>query len=192
MMASTFTPHAALSLLGQDSVTVTTDKRRSVTVRRGGSADSELVWDMHCRLSERTIHLRYGAPKQLFPEAKLRGDMARMLDDDPQLGTTLIGTVDENGARRAVSLVQLVHAPDDQSVAEVAIVVRDDYQREGLGRALGRLLGPVAQARGVRSLRLYTLAENQAIVRLVKGFGIPYWSETRYGETTIVIPITTP
>jgi GNAT superfamily N-acetyltransferase len=189
MIAPAFSPQTALALLGQGSITLTTDKRRSVTVRRGGSADSELIWDMHCRLSERTIHLRYGAPKQLFPETRLRTEMARMLEDDPRLGTTLIGTVDENGVRRAVSLVQLVHAPDDRSVAEVAIVVRDDYQREGLGRALGRLLGPVALARGVRSLRLYTLAENQAIMRLIKGLGIPYWSETRYGETTVTLAL---
>jgi GNAT superfamily N-acetyltransferase len=168
---------------------LTTDKQRDVAVRHGGIADADLVWDMHCRLSERTIRLRYGAPKHLFPETKLRDDVARMLGADPQLNATLIGMVEEGGARRAVALAQIVQFPDDRSAAEVAIVVRDDYQREGLGRALGRLMRLVALARGVRALRIHTLAENQAIMRLIRGFGAPYTAETRRGETTVVLPL---
>jgi GNAT superfamily N-acetyltransferase len=96
---------------------------------------------------------------------------------------------EESGVRRAVSLVQLVKDPDDRSAAEVAIVVRDDYQREGLGRALSRLTGLLAPARGVRTLRIHTLAENQAIMRLIRGFGVPFSAETRRGETTVIIPV---
>jgi GNAT superfamily N-acetyltransferase len=189
MMTRGFTPQAPHGLPAHGSITITTDKQRRVVVRQGGQADAELVWDMHCRLSERTIYLRYGAPKQLFPEPALRSQMARMLKDDPRLGTTLIGTVEENGVSRAVSLVQLVHAPEDSTVAEVAIVVRDDYQREGLGRALGRLLAQVAATRGVQTLRIYTLAENKPIMRLIRSLGVPYQAETRHGETTVTLAV---
>jgi RimJ/RimL family protein N-acetyltransferase len=188
MIAHDFTPNVALGLLGR-GITLTTDRQRDVTVRQGEAADADLVWDMHRRLSERTIWLRYGAPKHLLPEAKLRDDVACMLGADPQLNTTLIGTVEEGGARSAVSLVQLAQYPAERSAAEIAIVVRDDYQREGLGRALSRLMRFVALGRGVRTLRIHTLAENQAIMRLIRGFGAPFTAETRRGETTVVLPV---
>jgi len=117
----------------------------------------------------------------------VRNEMERMLNSDPDIAATLIGTVDEAEASRAVSVVQLIQYPDDRSVAEIAIVVRDDYQREGLGRALSQLVRQVALARGVRTLRLHTLAENQAIMRLIRSLGAPFTAETRRGETTVVI-----
>src|SRR5689334_6045001 len=105
MIAHSFTPRVALQLSG-GGVAVTTDRMRDVQVRQAGAKDTDLVWDMHCRLSERTIQLRYGAPKHLFPETKLRAEIERMLSGEPQRTTTLVGIVEEGGARRAVSLVQ--------------------------------------------------------------------------------------
>ena len=189
MLAHNSTPDVALSLGGRAGVALTTDKNRTVMVRLGSDADGELVWEMHRRLSERTIRLRYGAPKQLFPEATLRAGMADMLGGDPRLSATLIGMVAEGGALSAVSLVQIVHDPRERTAAEVAIVVRDDYQREGLGRRLSRLMRAVALSRGVRTFHVHALAENQAIMRLIRGLGVPYSAETRRGETTAIVPL---
>lgn len=189
MLAYHPTADTALSLGWRAGFTLTTDKNRTVTVRPGGAADGDLVWEMHRRLSNRTIWLRYGAPKQLMPEATLRAGMADMLGADPRLSTTLVGTVVEGGALCAVSLAQIVHDPRDRTAAEVAIVVRDDYQREGLGRRLSRLMRAVALARGVRAFHVHALAENQAVVRLIRGLGVPYTVETRRGETTAIIPL---
>jgi GNAT superfamily N-acetyltransferase len=143
---------------------------------------------MYRRLSERTIGLRYGAPRPHLPEEIIRSEMARMLDADPRLTTTLIGTVGGSGARSAVAVAELVQSAADDS-AEIALLVRDDFQREGLGRALGRMLYEIALTRGVRLLRAYLLAENVAIVRLIRGMGVRYSAETRRGETTILIPV---
>ena len=50
-------------------------------------------------------------------------------------------------------------------------------------------LGDVASARGVRWLRAYTLAENQAVMRLIRSLGVPYTAETRRGETTVLLTL---
>jgi RimJ/RimL family protein N-acetyltransferase len=189
MMAHSFTSQVAFQLFGRGGVTVTTDRMRDVYVRQASVEDTDLVWDMHCRLSEGTIRLRYGAPKHLLPEPKLRLEMDRMLGGEPQRTTTLVGTVEEGGARCAVSLVQLVQYAHDRTTAEIAMVVRDDYQREGLGRSLSRLTRFVALARGVRTLEINTLVENQAIKRLIRGFSAPYIAQTRRGETTITLAL---
>ena len=189
MLACKLTPDVMTNLLGRAGVRLTTDKNRVVMVRPGSSADGELVWDMHRRLSERTIRLRYGAPKHLFPETTLRAGMADMLAADPRLSATLIGTVEEGSGLSAVSLVQIVHDPREHTSAEVAIVVRDDYQREGLGRALSQVMRTVALARGVQVFLIHTLAENQAIIRLIRGLGVPYTAETYRGEMTVMLPL---
>ncbi len=107
-----------------------------------------------------------------------------MLGGDPQLSAALVAS---NQGGEAVGVAELVQAAGDRSVAELALLVRDDYQREGLGLALGRMLHAIAQARGVRQLRIYTLPENVAIVRLVRRLGARYNVETRQGQLTIHI-----
>jgi len=189
MIMPVLTPQTALRLLGRDGITLTTDRQRAVLVRQGGAEDVELIWDMHSQLSERSIRLRYGAPKHLYPVPFLRDQMRQMLSGGASVVATLVASVEDGRSRAAVSLVQLVHDAADRSTAEVAIVIRDDYQREGLGRALIRLIRLVAQARGVQRLRINTLAENQAVMKLVRSFGTPYTAETRRGETTIMVPI---
>ncbi|HEX5690204.1 MAG TPA: GNAT family N-acetyltransferase [Roseiflexaceae bacterium] len=182
-------PQRALGLLGNGGITLTTERQRAVAIRQSSAADTELIWDMHHQLSERTIRLRYGAPKQLYPAAFLREQVERMMADDAGQSAALIATVADGNHDTAVALVQLVHDPAEPGVAEIAILVRDDYQREGLGRALTRLMQLVARARGVRELCINALAENRAVMRLVRGFGMPYTASASRGEITIVIPL---
>src|SRR5262245_21685724 len=158
MTIAHFTPQLTRSLFDNGCVTVTTDKQRAVLVRPGAALDAPLISQMYRGVSARSIRLRFGAPWQQLPEKLIRDEMARMLDGDPRLTATLIGTVDEGAASSAVAVAELVQSPSDRTTAEVALLVRDDYQREGLGRLLGRMINEVALARGVRLLRIYLQA----------------------------------
>jgi GNAT superfamily N-acetyltransferase len=189
MAIAPFAAHPARNLFPNGCTTVTTNKQRAVSVRPGARLDADLLAQMYRRLSERTIELRYGAPRPRLPEEVIRAEMARMFDADPRLATTLIGTVGGFGSRSAVAVAELVQSAADRSSAEIALLVRDDFQREGLGRALAKMLYDIALLRGVRLLRAYLLAENVAIVRLLRGMGMRYSAETRRGETTILIPL---
>ena len=171
------------------SVTVTTDKQRAVLIRPGAASDAELLTRMYQHLSARTIRLRFGAPWPQLPETVVQSEMARMFAGDARLTTTLIGTVDVGTGDSAVSVAELVQSPSDRAVAEIALLVRDDYQREGLGRTLGRMIVDVARARGVRLLRLYLQAENIAIMRLIRGMGVRYSAERSHGEIAVEIPV---
>jgi GNAT superfamily N-acetyltransferase len=183
------TPRVSGSLFNSGYVTVTTNKQRAVLIRPGAALDVALVSQMYRSLSQRSIRLRYGAPWQQLPEELIRGEMARMLDGDPRTTATLIGTIGAGAASSAVAVAELVQSPSDRSTAEVALLVRDDYQREGLGRMLARMIHEVALARGVRLLRIYLQAENVAIMRLIRSLGTRYSAETRRGETMVLIPV---
>jgi len=189
MTIAHFTPQLTRSLFDNGSVTVTTNKQRAVMVRPGAALDAALVSQMYRGLSQRSIRLRYGAPWQQLPEELIRDEMARILDGDPRLTATLIGTIEVGAASSAVSVAELVQSPSERATAEVALLVRDDYQREGLGRMLGRMIYDVALARGVRLLRIYLQAENVPIMRLIRGLSTRYSAETRRGETTVLIPV---
>jgi len=56
--------------------------------------------------------------------------------------------------------------PDDPTAAEYAIVVGDDYQRQGLGGELMARLAQAAVARGVKRFRATMFADNIAIHRM--------------------------
>ena len=182
-------PQIARGLFQSGSAVVTTQKQREVFIRPGAALDAEMLGRMYRHLSARTIRLRYGAPWPQLPEAVLQSEMARILGGDRRLVTTLIGTIGTGASSSAVSVAELVQSPSDRTTAEIALLVRDDYQREGLGRALGRMIYDVAQARGVRLLRFYLQAENVAIMRLIRGMGVRYSAETSHGETTIELSI---
>jgi RimJ/RimL family protein N-acetyltransferase len=164
---------------------MTTKTGRTVITRLLGREDTPLLVDLFSRLSERTRRLRF---------SKLRSDdevvwreANRLVQRDPQADTTLVGIVREDGQDRAVALVQVMRV--DATVAEIAAVVRDDYQNEGLGRAVCRLAMEVAAARGIRTLQILTLAENRVVQRLVRGMGLPYTAEMGHGELTILVQL---
>jgi RimJ/RimL family protein N-acetyltransferase len=55
-------------------------------------------------------------------------------------------------------------------VAEVAFVVQDGWQGQGLGRTLLRELLAAAGARGIRRFRAYVLADNHRMLRLLSRY----------------------
>ena len=74
-------------------------------------------------------------------------------------------------------------------MAEIALVVADAYQREGIGSALCAYLVAAARRQGLAALRATALAENAAVRRMVARSGAPYTAETRQGMTTIQIDL---
>jgi len=189
MAFARFAPQLTRGLFDDGYVTVTTNKQRAVVIHRGAEQDAALVSEMYRGLSARSIRLRYGAPWQQLPEALIRDEMARMFGGDPRMHATLVGAIGAGATSSAVSVAELVQSPSDRSIAEVALLVRDDYQREGLGRMLGRMIYELALARGVRMLRIYLQADNIAIMRLIRSMGTRYSAETRRGETTVLVPM---
>jgi len=127
--------------------------------------------------------------RPLTSKETLWREAARVAVDNPQQHVALAATAVADGAERAVALAELAHDHSDPAVAEFAIVVRDDYQQEGLGRMLTQLLIQVALLRGVDALRVEMLAENRAVRKLVYGLGLPYIAQTRYGEIAALLTL---
>lgn len=165
---------------------VRTKQGRIVTIRHIRPSDAALLADLFRRLTPHTRRLRFLLPLGALSDDIVAREARRMADIDHNLEAALVATVREEGQERIVGVARLCSA-DDPAVAEVAFVIRDDYQGEGLGRALFLRLVDVARGRGLRCLQALTLAENMPMRRLIETAGLPFHSHTSHGETMMTI-----
>jgi GNAT superfamily N-acetyltransferase len=172
-----------VSLLENGESVLTTKTGRTVTTRTLECGDASLLVDLFNRLSERTRRLRFSKPRST--EDLVWREAERISDCESQTGTALVGVVREDGEDRVVALVQVVGVA--ATIAEVAAVVRDDYQNEGVGKAICQLAVEMAMERGVRTLQILTQAENKVVLWMVRSLSVPYSAEVHYGDVAMLV-----
>jgi L-amino acid N-acyltransferase YncA len=155
----------------------------SLYVRPVTQGDTALLADLIVGLSARARWMRFFHP--LSDAMLIEREAARVTQREPQLGTALVVTTQEHGRVCAVALAELAHDPAAPATAELALLVRDDYQRAGVGTQLLRQLIEIAPGRGVRALRATLSAENQAARRMLRKLGLAHRMALSAGELTV-------
>ena len=136
-----------------------------VEIRQISPQDSERLQTAHGRLSPEARYRRFLAAKPELTDA----DARYLVEIDGADHFALVATTTVDGERGAiVAVARYVRAPDDPAAAEFAIVVGDDYQRQGLAAALLERLSTAATKRGIRRFRATMLSDNVAIFRLLE------------------------
>lgn len=126
--------------------------------------DGERLQAAHLRLSPESRYRRFLSAKPI-----LTADDARYLVQvDGSDHVALVATAPVGGIEEAiVAVARFVRLDDDPAAAEFAIVVADDYQRQGLATALLERLTAAAVAVGVDRFRATILSDNRAVRRLI-------------------------
>ena len=170
--------------------TYITHSGEEITIRRLEENDTELLVDMFRRLSPESTRLRFHLYTTRIPEEKMRQE-AQALTQYNQCRMAVVATVQEvDGQEYAVGVAHFARANPKDTDAEIAIVVRDDYQRKGLGKYLLKILAGRARKEGVTHFTAWILAENIRLMKLVKGMELKnVESETRHGEQKIRVPL---
>lgn len=132
-----------------------------IVVRPLGSRDAAALRAMHARCSAESRRLRYLRAEPDVPQRLLDG----FAEAAP--GSTFVA---EGPDGSLLALAHLSHVLDP-GVAEVAVLVEDDWQGRGLGRALTELLLAMAGERGLVELRATVLGENTRMRRLLTSLG---------------------
>jgi acetyltransferase len=88
-----------------------------------------------------------------------------------------------------VAVGEIVSLPTTPSVAEIALVVRDEHQRDGVGSALCQWIGEMAHNWGLHQLQATILAQNHGIRRLLEHLAVPYTASRRRDELQITIDL---
>jgi RimJ/RimL family protein N-acetyltransferase len=135
---------------------------RKVAIRPIGPDDHERLRASHARLSPESRYRRFLGTKPELTTADARYLVEIDGSDHLALVATLPGEPDEP----IVAVARYIRLPDDPAAAEFAIVVGDDYQRQGLAAELMTRLAHAAVARGVKRFRATMLADNIAIQRV--------------------------
>lgn len=100
--------------------------------------------------------------------------------------------VDANDLDSLVAVGRWVRLAGDPQSAEVAVVVGDRHQGQGLGRRLGLLLADRARARGIRRFTATMLADNIAAHRLFAAISDRLAAERRGGVDELVAELYAP
>ncbi len=132
--------------------------------------DDESLRAAYERLSPESKYRRFlGLKPSLSPK-----DTRYLVDVD---GRDHVALVAVSATQGIVGVARFVRLRDDPGAAEFAIVVGDDIQRTGLGRALLMTLAEQARERGVARFVGSMLAENPAAHRLVESVAAapPHW-----------------
>jgi acetyltransferase len=162
---------------------------RQVSIRPIAPDDAGRLVDLYYRLSDTTRRLRFHSMRQNVPLEDIEQEAKQLSDLDPAKQAALVATVEEEGEERIVAVARLARSKEDAPEAESAIVVRDDYQNQGLGTHMLELLAEVARSMNIERLTAWIMAENLHIFRIIKKSGLSVHADTRYGETCVSVSV---
>ncbi|MEU8026498.1 GNAT family N-acetyltransferase [Micromonospora haikouensis] len=174
---------AAVGRRDADQVTLVLPDGAEAVVRAATAGDLTGVLELHRACSAGTLHRRYLGGAALPAPARL----GRLLE--PAQGLTLVATATGSGgaAEPVVAMANLLVEGDE---AEVALLVRDDWQRRGVGTALLRRLVRHAERAGLAGLVLHVQAENTPMLRTLRRLARPTVTERDGCLVTVSVPVT--
>lgn len=141
------------------------DRGTRVRIRPIEPGDKEKLVTGLRQLSEESIRKRFLAAKPRFTSAELR-----YLTEVDGFNHIALVAVLEDRPDQLVAVARCVRMPDRSDTAEMAIVVGDPWQGQGLGRALATALADAALAVGIRRFAATMLGDNEAARRLMRTF----------------------
>jgi GNAT superfamily N-acetyltransferase len=157
-----------------DETERTTRTGIKITLRPVRKDDKELLRSFAGTLSEEDLHFRFF--RHVEPDEDL---LNRLVDIDPREQTAILALVWSGETERVVG-VGRSFIDRESATAEVVITVSDDCQNKGIGRELLLHLISLARAQGLKGLTAQVLADNAAMMRLLRSLeGIEYDMQRR-------------
>lgn len=141
---------------------VTLANQRRVRIRRLWPGEERLVKQLWEELSPRTRYFRTLSPVATLPDAVLR--LLVSADDGRQLA--FVAEDDSESVGEVVGLANF--GALDDAEGELGLVVRDDWQRQGVGTTLAITIIEAAEARGFHRFIGLASPQNVAIRKLLK------------------------
>ncbi|NOZ70385.1 MAG: GNAT family N-acetyltransferase [Chloroflexi bacterium] len=171
-------------IASQKEITLRTATGLELRARPIAHGDEPLLLDIFSHLSSESRYLRFHEPLDNASPELIEQVAKEIVESSVNRGFGLLAFADlPDQANAPIGGARYVKVSD--GVAEVAITIRDDMQKCGIGRAL--LLELVRQARkeGISKLIAVVQAQNQAVLRLLRESPYPIKRSIRGGELFI-------
>ena len=146
--------------------TVTLPSGQKMLIRPIRPEDAQIEQAFVASLSEKTKYLRFMQSVQKLSHEML----VRFTQIDYDREMAFVALAEIKGETLELGVTRYTINPDGQS-CEFALVVRDDYQHQGIGSRLLEMLIQHAQLHGLKTMMGEVLAENYGMLDLAKRHG---------------------
>jgi len=144
----------------------TTETGIELLLRPVKISDEPLLKEFFYSLSDQTIYKRFMSMRTDMPHERLQEFV--VIDYSKEM---VILAIKEEGPREIVLGVGQYAIDEKTHTAEVALVVRDDYQNKGIGKVLLRYLTELAKKQGLLGFTAEVLADNYPMLHLFSIMG---------------------
>ncbi len=144
----------------------TTRQGRDILLRPVKITDEPMLKDFFYALSEDSMYLRFFSARKDMPHKRLQDFVAV----DYTRKMEILAVIVEKELETIIGLGQYELNPDNHT-AEVALVVRDKYHKQGVGNELLSYLTLLARRQGLLGFTAEVLVENDPMIHLFEKMG---------------------
>lgn len=173
--AHLYPDHISSSLLLKDG--------RKLRMRAIKPSDEEEMRRLFYRFSEEGVYYRYFSPIKTMPHAK----MQEYVNVDYGQVMSIVGLVGDPGEGRLVAEARYSRSPGE-NFADVAFVVDEDFQGQGIASKLYAKLVEIAKSQGISGFTADVLATNRAMMKVFEQGGLAVEAKMEGGEYHLIIP----
>jgi RimJ/RimL family protein N-acetyltransferase len=152
-----------------------------VTIRQIERSDAGLVRTFYDELSDRSRRLRFLVPTNELSDE----DLEYLTDVDHKRHEAMVALDGE----RLVGVARYVRTPGDRESAEVAVVVADDRQGQGIGTSLLDSLTERARENGIVRYTALVSPDNDIVIGALERAGAERARTTDEGEIEFAIDV---
>ena len=145
----------------------------AVFLRPIKSTDGPLILDFFGRLSRDSIYFRF-----LTHLEKLQPEMVKQYVEIDYEKHFALAAILKNGDEESIIGTCRYIVKENANHAELTVVLRDDWQKKGLGRALVSRVVDIARSRGIESVEILLDYRNEGMKRIFASLGYPVSYET--------------
>ena len=125
-------------------------------------SDEFATRNFYYSLQESTVFYRFFYKRKVFSRKMLQNQWAAV---DYHQNMTLIGII-QRGKHKEIVAISSYGSAEEKDLAEVALVVKEDYQGMGLGSYMLLMLEKIARENKYKGFTAILLSENKAMIRV--------------------------
>ncbi len=156
--------------------TMLLDDGTLISFRAMNPTDEPATRDLFYSLSQETIYYRYMSHMKRIPRKQLQN----FVYIDHRNEVAILGTIPEAHGEEIIAIGRY-YLDQKTNRAEVAFVVRDDWQRRGIGSFIMKHLANIAKRNGIAGFTAEVMRDNKAMQAVVNHSGMKVTSKLNDG-----------
>ncbi|MBN1320317.1 MAG: GNAT family N-acetyltransferase [Thermoleophilia bacterium] len=147
--------------------TMLLDDGTLISFRAMNPTDEPATRDLFYSLSQETVYYRYMSHMKRIPRKQLQN----FVYVDHRNEVAIVGTVPEAHGEEIIAIGRY-YLDQKTNRAEVAFVVRDDWQRQGIGSFIMKHLANIAKRNGIAGFTAEVMRDNKAMQAVINHSGM--------------------